>query len=340
MSTHPFSVLARTLASAALAFAAMVCCANAFAQGAGKIVRLGGDALIIRSSDESRAVVDMEIMESDIITTQALSEVVIKFADGGVLAIRPSSQVAISSFRHSTAPDSTGSEQSFVVKMLHGGLRSITGLIGKLNPKGVIFQARTATIGIRGTDFEISDIESDLSQAAAGVYGRVFEGETYFEDALGQRVNVGANQVAFSPRVVSGNGQLTLLRGATPSVFFGGRFDGALGSIRQSRSGKGSDESPSSESEKESAERKNTDTLKDGSSGKDSANSGSGTSGSGSSGSGSSGSGSSGSGSSGSGSSGSGSSGSGSSGSGSSGSGSSGGTSSGGGTSGKGTSGK
>jgi len=45
------------------------------------------------------------------------------------------------------------------VAVLRGSMRMITGLISKANPQAVAVTTRTATVGVRGTDFivEVDD---------------------------------------------------------------------------------------------------------------------------------------------------------------------------------------
>jgi hypothetical protein len=51
-----------------------------------------------------------------------------------------------------------------LVGLVKGGLRVVTGLFGKRNPSGVKFQTATATIGIRGTEFDARLCEADCAE--------------------------------------------------------------------------------------------------------------------------------------------------------------------------------
>ena len=53
--------------------------------------------------------------------------------------------------------------ESLLLGLLKGGLRVATGLIGKRNPAAVSFSTPTATIGIRGTEFDARLCEDDCA---------------------------------------------------------------------------------------------------------------------------------------------------------------------------------
>lgn len=49
--------------------------------------------------------------------------------------------------------DAVTEEGNILVKLIRGSMRMITGLVGKHNSQNVQVTTRSATIGIRGTDF-------------------------------------------------------------------------------------------------------------------------------------------------------------------------------------------
>jgi hypothetical protein len=64
--------------------------------------------------------------------------------------MRPGTQLKIENYSYNVAkPES----DNVVMSMFKGGLRAVTGLLGKRNREKVSFQTETATIGIRGTHF-------------------------------------------------------------------------------------------------------------------------------------------------------------------------------------------
>lgn len=152
--------------------------------------------------------------------------------DGALLAIRPNSQLLINSYRFSNNPQKA-KEDASIVQLLRGGLRAVTGLIGKQNPIGAQYRTTTATIGVRGTDFELTVLEEDTREATAGTYSRTFTGATYLENRDGNRVEVAAGRSAYSPQdTINLARQFGLLRNV-PDVFFRGSFDNVLSGLQQ-----------------------------------------------------------------------------------------------------------
>jgi hypothetical protein len=133
------------------------------------------------------------IYELDSIVTGADGEVHFKMEDGGLLAVRPNTKMRIAKFQ---ANGDAGDKS--ILGILEGGLRSISGWIAKYNPSGYQIRARTATIGIRGTDHETHVRARDDAEGEAGVYDRVYEGGTFIRADQG-RVDVSPNRVGFHP---------------------------------------------------------------------------------------------------------------------------------------------
>ena len=92
-------------------------------------------------------------------------------------------------------------EDKSVVTLIQGALRSITGWIGKSNPRGYAIRTSTATIGIRGTDHETTVIllpeAGQVAVAAPGTYDKVNTGSTVLSTERGSVV-VGPKQAAFA----------------------------------------------------------------------------------------------------------------------------------------------
>ncbi|MDK9701681.1 MAG: FecR family protein [Sulfuritalea sp.] len=121
------------------------------AAAAGQITHLSGTLSAKRADGTSKLLsVKSEVLEGDMLGTEAETYARIKFVDGGEVVMRPGTQLKIESYAYSSAkPES----DSIVMNMFKGGLRAVTGLIGKRNREKVSFQTETATIGIRGTHF-------------------------------------------------------------------------------------------------------------------------------------------------------------------------------------------
>jgi FecR protein len=76
----------------------------------------------------------------------------LRFSDGGLVSLTPNSQFRIDNY----ADVNDGKADRFLVNLLQGGMRAITGLIGKRNRDNYKVQTATATIGIRGSAFSLA----------------------------------------------------------------------------------------------------------------------------------------------------------------------------------------
>jgi len=98
----------------------------------------------------------------DLVETGEASWAGIAFNDDSRLVLRANSALRIDAYRFQAAAPA---QDSFVIEMLKGALRAVTGRMGKRNPGQVNFRSVTATIGIRGTRF-------DTWCVAKGSYGK------------------------------------------------------------------------------------------------------------------------------------------------------------------------
>lgn len=123
----------------------------ALAAPAGSVTHLSGTISAKRSDGASRLLaIGSEIQEGDELTTQRDTYARIKFADSGEVVMRPETALKVSSYAYNAEkPES----DNIALNLLRGGLRAITGLIGKRNRDAYKLHTNTATIGIRGTHF-------------------------------------------------------------------------------------------------------------------------------------------------------------------------------------------
>ena len=88
--------------------------------------------------------------EGDLLSTEASTYARLKFRDGGEVVLRPHTQLKVDNYRFDEAKPA---EDGALLSILKGGMRMVTGLIGKRNRDRVAVRAPSATIGIRGTHF-------------------------------------------------------------------------------------------------------------------------------------------------------------------------------------------
>lgn len=75
----------------------------------------------------------------------------VKFTDGGLISLQPNTEFKIANYVDQNNPK----EDRFLVDLLRGSMRAITGLIGKRNRDNYRLTTTTATIGIRGSGFKV-----------------------------------------------------------------------------------------------------------------------------------------------------------------------------------------
>lgn len=89
----------------------------------------------------------------DRVATAAASHAVLAFRDESRLTLGPASTLRIDDYRYDAQAPQEG---RMVLSVLGGTLRALTGLIARANPRQVSITTPTATLGIRGTGFDLA----------------------------------------------------------------------------------------------------------------------------------------------------------------------------------------
>ena len=122
----------------------------------GTVTQLSG-TLSVQKSDGSVRILSQksEVVSGDTVNTQKDSYAQIKFSDGGMITLKPNTSVKIQDFHFKQEEPQ---KDSFVFGLVKGGLRAVTGLVGKRgNQDAYALGTATATIGIRGTSYGADD---------------------------------------------------------------------------------------------------------------------------------------------------------------------------------------
>lgn len=130
--------------------------AAVWAQTVGYVVQLNGTLSVQRANGETRILaLKSEIFLNDTLSTQKDSFAQINFTDGSSATLRPNTTLKIEQYLFNKDQPQA---DSLSMRMLKGGLRSITGLIGKRgNQDAYKIQTSTATVGIRGSSGDTLD---------------------------------------------------------------------------------------------------------------------------------------------------------------------------------------
>lgn len=107
----------------------------------------------------------LTLAEGDRLTTADGASAIVKLQDGTRMTVRPNSEMVLQQFKYRDA----GTDNSMVMNLLRGGFRAITGLIAKSSPDAARVTTKTATIGIRGTDFDARLCGTDCQAESARI---------------------------------------------------------------------------------------------------------------------------------------------------------------------------
>lgn len=131
---------------------------------AGRATSVSGVVSVKRSTGSMGIIARGSVVRpGDTVFTQPESRAVIELRDGARLTVRPSSEFRIEGYRYA---ENDPANDSTILRLLKGGLRTLTGLLGKRKPTAFSLNTGTATIGIRGTDFLTRICQDDCAQEA------------------------------------------------------------------------------------------------------------------------------------------------------------------------------
>lgn len=121
---------------------------------AGHVILSKGDVSAQSNTGETRALKRRsKIMSGDVIKTAANSSVQIRFVDKALMTIKANSEMDISEYQLANA--SEGNNEKAFMKLVKGGFRTISGQIGKGDKSAYKVDTPAASIGIRGTNYEV-----------------------------------------------------------------------------------------------------------------------------------------------------------------------------------------
>jgi len=172
------------LVGAALALASAAVVANN-----GTVTQLSG-TLSVRKADGSVRILSQRstIESGDTINTERDSYAQVRFTDGAQLTLKPNTAIKIEEFKFA---EEKPQDDSFLYSLVKGGLRAVTGIVGKRSKDKYQVGTATATIGIRGTTFSADDCVSDRERADCArlepaVYVGVADGEVVVRNGAGE----------------------------------------------------------------------------------------------------------------------------------------------------------
>jgi hypothetical protein len=115
----------------------------------GTFKQVEGEAWVGKAADGRTAVSGDGIQINQRISTGKKGAASITLKDGTVLTIGPNSTMDLSQFEFNT----TTHNGNFLLDLVQGSVRVVTGLLGKANPEKFKVKTPTSVVGVRGTDF-------------------------------------------------------------------------------------------------------------------------------------------------------------------------------------------
>ena len=126
---------------------------------AGTVVQLSGQLLVKKASGSTKILsLRSEVENGDTLVTEKNTYAMVKMIDNSTMTLSPASSVTIENF---SFDDGKPENDDAKFKLVKGGLRSVTGLLGKRSKEKYELRTPAATIGIRGTTFIASYVAPD-----------------------------------------------------------------------------------------------------------------------------------------------------------------------------------
>lgn len=160
-----------------------------------KVVEIKGDVFAQnranKNAQERKLTMGSGLNPQDFLTSQANSHLVMVFRDGEKVTLHPNSEFDIVKYDF----EQPGKKDQILFKLAAGGMRALTGSIGKKDKSAYALDTPVATIGIRGTDGTtalVSNVEGDPSTVLV-----THEGTQSLTTQAGS-IDVGANQAGMA----------------------------------------------------------------------------------------------------------------------------------------------
>ncbi len=191
------------------AVAVLMSAAAAYAAPVGSVLQVNGP-LFAQKADGVKKILSVKspVEQGDTLVTGNKTYAQIRFTDNSEITLKPDSQFKIDSF--SFEPEKKEND-SALFSLIKGGLREVTGLLGKRSKERFGLTTPTATIGIRGTVFDAEyvspanegnagavPVPAPTDNRPPGLYVQVLEGMIQVTNPAGQQ-NFAVGQFGYVP---------------------------------------------------------------------------------------------------------------------------------------------
>ena len=175
----------------------------------GRVTNLSGP-LFAKKADGTTKVLSTNsaVEQGDTLVTEKKTYARIKFTDNSEINMRPGTQLNVSQY---TFDQAKPIEDKVVMNLVKGGMRAVTGMIGKRGDQDSYkLMTTTAVAGVRGTTYEVKICEGNCGSIPNGLYLFVLEGIVNVSNNAGsQNLNAGqymyVQTAASIPKILPGN---------------------------------------------------------------------------------------------------------------------------------------
>lgn len=155
----------------------------------GQMVWVTGSVKAIDSQNISRILArQAPLYEGDTIVANSAGSGQLVFTDGSLLAVRPDTEIVLTQYHYDkkAAPQ----DNHFLLNLVKGGFRTITGLIAHQDPVHYAVKTPVATIGVRGTDYSL------FYSISIGLNAKLNQGRIVIENNAGKiELNAALNKI-------------------------------------------------------------------------------------------------------------------------------------------------
>ncbi len=234
--------LRHSLPSAAALAALFFCSATLAADQVGRVLLAAGDTFAVRDGQQIRLAFNSPIEFHDTLRTGPASTLQVRFVDDSLVSVRENSEFAIEDYQFGAKPE----EQKSFFRLVKGGFRAVTGLIGQVNHQNYRVRAENATIGIRGTDYAVRQCNGDCGAGVKdGLYGSVL-GLSHGTNQIAVSNNAGETNFGINQHFYVANANTLPQPLLAPPSFVSIKPQGKANATAQGGSGSGGEQTTSS----------------------------------------------------------------------------------------------
>lgn len=177
----------------------------------GQVVWVSGEVKAIMEDRSIRQLARRSaIYVKDTIITNASSMAEMTFTDGSVVSLTTNTTYKIDRYHYE--PNGPPDRNEYVVNLIAGGFRTLTGFISKNRPQDYHVNTPVATLGVRGTDYAIY-----YDEGSGALSAQLNEGAISISNSEGTiELNQATNQLY---AVVGGVNQPPTIVPQQPSIF-------------------------------------------------------------------------------------------------------------------------